>query len=156
MLFDYNAVIMGAMASQITRLTTVYSTGYIGSDQGKHQSSASLALGIRPVTGEFPAQMASNAEKITIWWCHHANINMHIVEAQYIAIVWNGLNFLCVLICIGIGHNYNLHSWRRSDSSSIYKCLRCPGEIWGSAQTVLVFVMCLQNLYIKIWWPSSK
>ena len=24
-----------------------------------------------PVTGEFPAQMASNAENISIWWPHH-------------------------------------------------------------------------------------
>ena len=32
------------MASQITSLTVVYSTGYSGSDQRKHQSSASLAF----------------------------------------------------------------------------------------------------------------
>ena len=24
-----------------------------------------------PVTGEFPTQRASNAENISIWWCHH-------------------------------------------------------------------------------------
>ena len=35
---------MGAMASQITSLTTVYSTVYSGADQRKHQSSASLAF----------------------------------------------------------------------------------------------------------------
>ena len=40
----YNDVIMGVMASQITRLTIVYSTVYSGVDQRKHQSSASLAL----------------------------------------------------------------------------------------------------------------
>ena len=37
-------VIMGAMASQITSLTIVYSTVYSGADQSKHQSSASLAF----------------------------------------------------------------------------------------------------------------
>ena len=26
-----------------------------------------------PKTGEFPAQMASNAENVSIWWRHHAN-----------------------------------------------------------------------------------
>ena len=26
-----------------------------------------------PGTGEFPAQMASNAENVSIWWRHHAN-----------------------------------------------------------------------------------
>ena len=42
--FPYNDVIMGAMASQITSLTTVYSTVYSGADQRKHQSSVSLAF----------------------------------------------------------------------------------------------------------------
>ena len=37
-------VTMDAMASQITILTTVYSTVYSVEDQRKHQSSASLAL----------------------------------------------------------------------------------------------------------------
>ena len=61
-LWDTTDVIMGAMASQVTSLTSVYSTVYSGSDQRKHQSSASLG------TCEFPAQMASN---VSIWWRHH-------------------------------------------------------------------------------------
>ena len=40
----YSDVIMSAMASQTTSLTIVYSTVYSGSDQRKHQSSASLAF----------------------------------------------------------------------------------------------------------------
>ena len=40
----YNDVIMGAMMSQITSLTIVYSTVYSGANQRKHQSSASLAF----------------------------------------------------------------------------------------------------------------
>ena len=40
----YNDVIMGAMTSQITSLTIVYSTVYSDADQRKHQSSASLAF----------------------------------------------------------------------------------------------------------------
>ena len=57
---------MGAMASQITSLTIVYSTVYSDADQRQHQSSASLAFerGIhRP--------MASNMENISISWRHH-------------------------------------------------------------------------------------
>ena len=30
-----------------------------------------LCAGNSPVTGEFPAQMASNAETFSIWWRHH-------------------------------------------------------------------------------------
>ena len=63
---------MGAMASQITRLTIVYSIIYLGADQWKHQGSASLAF-VRnsPVTGEFPAQMASSMGNGSIWWRHN-------------------------------------------------------------------------------------
>ena len=69
----YNDVTMGAIESQITSLTSVYSTIYSEADQRKHQSSASLAF-VRnsPVTDEFPAQMASDAENASIWliWYH--------------------------------------------------------------------------------------
>ena len=30
-----------------------------------------LCEGNSPVTGEFPAQLASNARNVTIWWLHH-------------------------------------------------------------------------------------
>ena len=52
----YSGVIMGAMASQITSLTTVYSTVYLGADQRKHESSASLAFvwGIHRPPGNSP------------------------------------------------------------------------------------------------------
>ena len=32
-----------------------------------------LCAGNSPGTGEFPAQMASNAENVSIWWRHHGN-----------------------------------------------------------------------------------
>ena len=41
---NFNNVIMGAIASQITSLTIVYTTVYLDADQRKHQSSASLAF----------------------------------------------------------------------------------------------------------------
>ena len=66
----YGDVIMDAMASQITNLTIVYSTTYLGTDKRKHQSSADLCAGNPLVTGEFPAQMASDAENVSIWWRH--------------------------------------------------------------------------------------
>ena len=40
----YCDVIMGTLASQVTSLTTVYSTIHSGADQRKHQRSASLAF----------------------------------------------------------------------------------------------------------------
>ena len=70
---------MSAMAPQITILTSVYSTVYSGADQRKHQSFASLALcaGNSPGTGEYPVQMACNAENVSIWWRHHDLNNLN-------------------------------------------------------------------------------
>ena len=42
--YHYSDVIMSVMASQITSLIIVYSTVYLGTDQRKDQSSASLAF----------------------------------------------------------------------------------------------------------------
>ena len=63
---------MGTPASQITSLTIVYSTVYSGADQRKHQSSESfdLCAGNSPVASEFPAQMDSDAENVSIGWHH--------------------------------------------------------------------------------------
>ena len=57
----YNDVIMGAIASQITSLTRI---PFI---QTQIKAPRHRPLG----TGEFPAQMASNAENVSIWWRHH-------------------------------------------------------------------------------------
>ena len=43
-ILHYDDVIMGAITSQITSLTIVYSTVYSHADQRKHQSSASLVF----------------------------------------------------------------------------------------------------------------
>ena len=37
-----------------------------------------LCAGNSPVTGEFPAQMASNEENVSIWWRHHEVVNTKI------------------------------------------------------------------------------
>ena len=62
----------GAMASQITSLTIVYSTVYSGVDKKTIMLRVTgLYAGNAPVTGKFPAQMASNSENVSIWWRHH-------------------------------------------------------------------------------------
>ena len=61
---------MGAIASQITNLTIAYSTVYSGADQSKHQSSVLLAF-VCGIHRGLPAQMASNAENVSIIWRHH-------------------------------------------------------------------------------------
>ena len=66
---------MGAMASQITSFAIVYSTVYSGADKKNIKLHVTgLCAGNSPVTGEFPAQMASNVENVSIWWRHHERV----------------------------------------------------------------------------------
>ena len=48
-----------------------------------------LCVGKSPVTSEFPTQMASNAESVSIWWRHHGERNrnvwlLHFIWAYFI------------------------------------------------------------------------
>ena len=64
---------MGALASQITSLAIVYSTRLFRRRSKKTSKLrvTGLCAGNSPVTGEFTAEMASNAENVSIWWRHH-------------------------------------------------------------------------------------
>ena len=59
---------MNAMVPQITSLTIIYST--VNSDADQRNSSTLRVTGLcemnSPVTGEFPAQRASNAGNVSI------------------------------------------------------------------------------------------
>ena len=54
-----------------------YSTCLLNRSFGRRSKKTSklrvtgLCVGNSPETGEFPAQMASNAENVSIWWRHH-------------------------------------------------------------------------------------
>ena len=76
---NYN-VIMVTMASQITSLTIVNQPGAY---QRKIKATHHWPLCL--VTGEFPAQMASNAENVFIWWCHH--VLAHSKSIRHIKII---------------------------------------------------------------------
>ena len=67
---------MVAVASQITSLTIVYPNRLFRRRAKKTSKLrvTGLCAGNSPVTGEFPAFMASNVENVSIWWRHHAII----------------------------------------------------------------------------------
>ena len=47
-----------------------------------------LCVGNSPVTGEFPAQKASNAENVSIWWRHH-DISVKQFSPDWLLFLWN-------------------------------------------------------------------
>ena len=72
---------MGAIASQNTSLLN-----RLFRRRSKKTSKlrvTGLCAGNSPGTGEFPAQMASYAENISIWWRHH---DMSADEALHAAV----------------------------------------------------------------------
>ena len=65
-----------------------------------------LCAGNSPETGEFPAQMASNAENVSIWWRHHVQaISMDISTRQ---------NLIKCELCVSLGM-YCIHGDCKSD-----------------------------------------
>ena len=71
-LTHHNDVIMSAMVFQIIGVSIAYSTVCPGADQRKHQNPVTgVCEGNSPLTGKFPAQRASNAKNVSIWWHHH-------------------------------------------------------------------------------------
>ena len=124
-LVHYNDVIMSAMASQITSLTIVYSKVYWGADQRKHQSSLTLAF--VTVTGEFPTHRASNAENVSIWWCHHDMENKVINIAAddqtlYISSSSEAICWLCKFNSSPLSAVY-MHPWIES---ALVQIMACP------------------------------
>ena len=73
----YSDVIMSAMASQITGVSTVCSAVCSYTDQRKYLSSAPLAFvrGIHRWPVNFPHKRASDLESVSIWWRHHVPKN---------------------------------------------------------------------------------
>ena len=73
----YDDVRMGAIASQITSLTIVYSTVYSDADQRNIKDPRHWPLcGEFTGIGEFPTQRASYAENVSIWWRHHDSFKL--------------------------------------------------------------------------------
>ena len=66
---------MDGIASQITSLTIVYYSLFRHREKETPKFRVTgLCEGNSPVTGEFPAQMASSAENASIWWRHHGHV----------------------------------------------------------------------------------
>ena len=106
--FHYGDVIIGAIASQITSLTIVYSTVYSEADQRKHQSSASLAFVWRihrgPVNSphKWPVtRKMSPFDDVIMFWTNLPVTDGFTPELQHhqtqrISIWHNGRNFLSI------------------------------------------------------------
>ena len=97
--YHYNDVIMSTIASQITSITIVYSTFIQTQIKGNIKAPRHWPLcGEFTGTGEFPAQMASYAENVSIWWRHHDAVSKHtrrhhgMEMLSALLVLWEGIN----------------------------------------------------------------
>ena len=74
-----------------------------------------ICVGNSPGTGEFPAQMSSNAENVSIWWRHHVVVWQ---EYQKWAFRAGTINYSCVYHTDTVGcnscHCLDTRSWHLS------------------------------------------
>ena len=77
-----------------------------------------LCVGNSPGTGEFPAQMASKTENVSIWWRHHAktthdkwNLNHNTTTSK-----WKDafVNVVCETAAIVSWPRYAINLWHRN------------------------------------------
>ena len=90
---QYRDVIISALASQITGVSIVCSTvcSMCRSKKTSKLRVTGLCEGNSPVTGEFPAQMVSNAENASIRWRHDG-----LVFFRYQVIIWNNTDMVSI------------------------------------------------------------
>ena len=166
----YNDDKMGAMASQITSLTIVYSIVYSGADQRKHQSSVSLAF-VR-FTGEFPAQMASNTENVSICRRHHGlllhpcNIHYLYIDSPYwwmpdVSLIYNSVFSRrrvcwCWLIAPSVNETWDFLSTYRVNYSSIFVLLNNTDFVNDTTPGMLLFYLLTYGLDLICCWKGRN
>ena len=123
--WHYIDVIMTTVASQITSLAVVYSIVYSGTDERKHQSSASLAL-VRGIHRDrwIPRKRASNTENVPIWWRHHGkvwSVYNEDIEEKWSHYNGTGLYIDLISFFFIVGRFYPYHSGLRTGTDIIKK-----------------------------------
>ena len=72
-----------------------------------------LCAGNSPGTGEFPAQMTSNAENVSIWWRHHGKCTH---GSHYVVLLWPILPIYFRVISLAL--------WQSDDCLSVSEVIR--------------------------------
>ena len=99
-----------------------------------------LCAGNSPVTGVFPARMASNAEYVSIWWCHHGIIISHQLQ-QYDIVYKTTMS--------KVEHkSYLIISYRHV--ASVLCSLENTDLVWTQSEWDNLYQLIVSNLIIEL------
>ena len=93
-----------------------------------------------PGTGEFPAQMASNAENVSIWWRHHVTgVVRHLYDVTAMTFASCNSSLICAVANRMSQDNCSLRMFHASNCMTFSRCLvllqRPLGwSVWESIQ----------------------
>ena len=96
-----------------------------------------LCAGNSPVTGEFPAQRASNADNVSIWWRHHVSDKSYV---NYFIPHATNANFLSSCCGVRISINSTVSFKRHSD---------------GAANGNIKIISVNKSMYFERLWIGS-
>ena len=93
-----------------------------------------------PVTGEFPAQRASNAENASIWWCHHDSCLLQNSplgkESSPWPSPWGGASAMCTQIFVAFSRQFSLS--RACQASATASGVSPPPEAEAASSQVFI------------------
>ena len=122
-----------------------------------------LCAGNSPGTGEFTAQMASDAENVSIWWRHHVSINSR--DKQRLPLYMDVLSAIeprvyrfiasdtiCMLRNITLVITLKTGQNARHFPDDIFKCIFMNDNIWISNAIWLMFAAKCPIDNIQYWF----
>ena len=86
-----------------------------------------LCAGNSPVSGELPAQRASNAENVSIWWRHHV-----VLKCFVVVIYWS----IYICLCLSQSNHMHVGKWITSITRILWhesydgECLSQKVKFW--------------------------
>ena len=169
----YGDVTMGAIASQITSLTIVYSIVYSDADQRKHQSSASLAFvrGIHrgPVNRWIPSTNDQRRGKcfhlmmspccgnktdqlFVVWSNTHIHLHLHINGLTH----WGRVTHICVVKLTITGSDNGLSPGRRQAIIWTNDGMLLIGPLGTNFSEILIGIQTFSFKKMRLKMSSAK
>ena len=120
-----------------------------------------LCVGNSPETGEFPTQMASNAENVSIWWRHHRQtVSQHWFTYRHQAFTWTNVDQDVWNMAL-LGHRYRWIVAISSHNSADLKYDRFSFllgycRLKPSPGMCLLFTCCVVSISVNTLWLNKN